>query len=69
MIVTLDPWDWIRLAFVVMILLLAWLHHKLETAPPRDWYESDWYHKLGRLVLIAAALGLFGAPIVLFLLR
>jgi hypothetical protein len=52
MIVTLDPWDWIRLAFVAMILLLAWLHHKL-----------------GRLVLIAAALALFGAPIVLFLLR
>jgi hypothetical protein len=50
-------------------LLPAWLHHNFETAAPRDWHESDWYHKLGRLALIAAALALFGAPIVLFLLR
>jgi hypothetical protein len=52
-----------------MILLLAWLHHKLETVPPRDWHELDCFHKLRRLVLITVALAIFGVPITLFLPR
>lgn len=47
-------------------LALAWLLGRfrrwLDAMPAREWSEIGWWHRLGRLLLIAGALAVFLVP-------
>jgi energy-converting hydrogenase Eha subunit G len=56
-------------AILLVAHLLYQFRLRLDSAPPRDWSEIGWVYRLGRLMLIAAFLGVLVAPVSWLMLR
>jgi hypothetical protein len=64
-----DPFELAKLVWLAFLGLCCWSRQKFDASPPRAWHEIDRLHKLGRMLLIIAALALFIVPASLFLMR